>query len=395
MPFLPYRFLAQMSALVQPMRNKKALAFAFALSLAMHLSIWFAIPPFNFVWQVPSESSFDAVLAPFAKPPPTSVAANVPEPRKTPRPVRAAAVKKPTPRADTPESIANFVPPANAIAVERPRRIYTEDLVPANVTQDSDSASENSEPTAVTDANPPKSDTAAQTPSTITETTPTATGIEPPPLELPARIAIAYQMSSSVSDGVADYSWKRDGDRFEIDSSMQATGFIVGNLIGVLHQVSRGVVTSAGLQPETFQIRRGEALPDTAEFLRGSNELKLTRAGNARMLPLPPQIQDMQSFLFQLAIDAPKLRNPDDQLEVQVTNGRKVYRHRFRQVGLETLQTRSGPVQVMHLRSDAIEAEDTYEVWLATDRYHLPVKIKFFAGRFPVELIAASIRTTP
>jgi hypothetical protein len=64
-------------------------------------------------------------------------------------------------------------------------------------------------------------------------------------------------------------------------------------------------------------------------------------------------------------------------------------------VGLETLQTRSGPVQVMHLRSDAIEAEDTYEVWLATDRYHLPVKIKFFAGRFPVELIAASIRTTP
>jgi hypothetical protein len=62
---------------------------------------------------------------------------------------------------------------------------------------------------------------------------------------------------------------------------------------------------------------------------------------------------------------------------------------------METLQLRSGTVQALHLRSEASNPEDTYEVWLAVAHYHLPFKIKFFAGRFPVELIAASIRTTP
>jgi hypothetical protein len=202
-------------------------------------------------------------------------------------------------------------------------------------------------------------------------------------------------MTSSISDGVADYTWTRDGDQFAIDSSMQATGFIVGNLVGVLHQVSRGVVTPDGLQPRSFQIRRGDAPPDTAEFLRATNELRLTRGGEPRLLPLPPLIQDVQSFLFQLAYDAPKIRGPDDWIDVLVTNARKVYRHRFRQIGSEAIQTRSGPVQTMHLRSEASDPEDTYEVWLAPDNYYLPVRIRFYAGRFPVELIATSIRTTP
>ena len=60
-----------------------------------------------------------------------------------------------------------------------------------------------------------------------------------------------------------------------------------------------------------------------------------------------------------------------------------------------TLRTRAGTVQTVHLRSESADPEDTYEVWLAPGNYHLPVKLKFYAGRFPVELIATSIRTTP
>ena len=395
MPFLPKNFIAQASARLSPLRDKKVLVFALALSSAAHVSIWLAVPQFKFSWQIPSEPSFDAVLAPLAKPPPKTSTKTAIEPRIEPQPSRKAPGKKRAPKNDLLESATSFVPPENVITVERPRRLYTEDLVPATSRRPSADTSEIGEPPVIGNEEPVAPDIASPTPPATAENTPPTVPAEPPPPELPARIKIAYKMSSSVSDGVADYTWTRDGDRFEIDSSMQATGFIVGNLMGVLHQVSRGVLTPTGLQPESFQIRRGEAVPDTAEFLRGSNELKLTRAGNVRVLPLPPQIQDMQSFLFQLAFDAPKLRHPDDQLDVQVTNGRKVYRHRFKQVGVETLQTRAGPLQTLHLRSDATDPEDTYEVWLATDRYHLPVKIKFFAGRFPVELIAASIRTAP
>jgi hypothetical protein len=113
------------------------------------------------------------------------------------------------------------------------------------------------------------------------------------------------------------------------------------------------------------------------------------------MVPMPARIQDMQSFLFQLAYDAPRLKSNSESLEVMVTNARKVYRHRFKQLGMETVQTKSGPVEAIHLLSEATDPEDAYEVWLAPKNYHLPVKIKFFAGRFPIELIATSIRSTP
>ncbi len=394
MSFLPDKILAPLNAMLPHLRDRKVLTFTFLLSLAAHLTLWLAMPNFIYSWPEPSESSFDAVLVPIAEPPSTAASVTTAALPSVTRRASATSARKPAKKANVPESIASLIPPPIEVAPERPRRLYTEDLVPAT---NHDSPVDN----AVNAAE--KSVDASASPSEIAPTPGAPTvNIEPlvppsdsPPPELPSRISIAYKMSSNISDGVADYTWTRDGDRFEIDSSMQATGFIVGNLIGVLHQVSRGVVTPAGLQPESFQIRRGDAAADTAEFLRGSNELKLTRAGSARVVPLPPLIQDMQSFLFQLAYDAPKLRQPDDQLEVQVTNGRKVYRHRFKQVGMETLQLRSGTVQAMHLRSEASNPEDTYEVWLAVAQYHLPVKIKFFAGRFPVELIAASIRTTP
>ena len=114
-----------------------------------------------------------------------------------------------------------------------------------------------------------------------------------------------------------------------------------------------------------------------------------------RSQPLPPGIQDTQSFLFQFAYEASRLKATDDRLDVLVTNARKVYRHRFRVVGPETVETRFGTVATLHLRSEAVDPEDVYEVWLSPENYHLPVKLKFFAGRFPIELIATSIRSTP
>jgi hypothetical protein len=110
---------------------------------------------------------------------------------------------------------------------------------------------------------------------------------------------------------------------------------------------------------------------------------------------LPPNIQDTQSFLFQFAYETDRLQSPDDRLDVLVTNARKVYRHRFRVVGKETVETQFGTVSTLHLRSEAVDPEDVYEVWLSPENHHLPVKLKFFAGRFPIELIATSIRSTP
>ena len=368
---------------------------ALGLSLIAHLLLWLTTPLVIHALQAPRESRFEAVLLPFSVPPPQTDGNLELGPAPTSPPAKSVAEKKTNKKRPAPNAVASFIAPENAIAVERsPEAGDGASIDTAGIDVKPPPAFETSAPPT---SAPPES--REPPPHAVAESEnaaiPARRVAELPLVELPSRISIAYKMSSSISDGVADYNWKRDGDKFEIDSSMQATGFIVGNLIGVLHQVSRGVITPSGLQTSDFQIRRGESVPDTAEFMRTSNELKLTRAGQARVVPLPPLLQDMQSFLFQLALDAPKLRRTEDQIDIVVTNARKIYRHRFTRVGSVDIQTRSGPVPTIHLRSDASDPEDAYEVWLATENYHLPVKIRFFAGRFPIELIAASIRTTP
>ena len=352
---------------------RKHLILAFAISLALHVTAYWLSPHFVAAWLDRSSAGFDAILLPdnvaFATLPPmptvkpatTKSAAirKVPRARAAPPPIFGpeSATRESTPVADSPSAPSDFSPDAARIA----DAIATPLVEPVAKTEEI--------------VAPPVAEAA--------------------PPEMPSRIAIAYRATSSVADGVADYTWKRTGSKYEVDSALQASGFFVSLVAGVLHQVSRGEITAAGLQPDHFMMRRGDGEGETAEFLRGSNELRLTRGGKTRTLPLPAKIQDTQSFLFQLAFDAPRLKSPEDRLEVLVTNARKVYRHQFRQLGKATIQTRMGAVSTLHLLSEAADPEDAYEVWLAPEYHYLPVKLKFYAGRFPIELIAASIRSTP
>ena len=360
------------------LRSRRNMVAAIALSAAVHLFAYVSMPLLVAAWHEPPAAIYSAVLV-------SQAVEKMDEPRsRAPQTANRArglaAPTRPRPRA-APRTDANFVAPENSIATEPAAELP--EIAPAVVTE-----AGQTEPTAK-----------VETPASDLPPPPTAEVVEAGDkvanVELPRQIAIAYRMTSSISDGVADYAWTREGNQYEIDSTMQATGFIVGSLVGALHQVSRGELTAAGLEPLSFRIRRGEGEPETAEFIRASKEMKLMRGGQTRTLPMPAQIQDMQSFLFQLAFDAPRLKSADDRLDVLVTNARKVYRHRFKQLGLETIQTRFGAIETVHLLSEATDPEDAYEVWLAPKNYHLPVKIKFFAGRFPIELIATSIRSTP
>ena len=206
---------------------------------------------------------------------------------------------------------------------------------------------------------------------------------------LPDNVNISYRMRSSLADGIATFSWKREGARYQLDSSIEANG--VFSLVGALRQSSRGDITSQGLQPAFFSIKRGDGVADTATFNRDRNELKTLARGENKVIPLPARLQDTLSFLFQLGYDLRAGKGSSDRLSVVASNARKIYRHEFSQVGEETLQTQMGPLQTIHLKSDASDPEDVYEVWLAPEKFHLPVKVKFYAGRFLIEQTVTSI----
>ena len=210
----------------------------------------------------------------------------------------------------------------------------------------------------------------------------------------PRSINIDYKMTSSVANGVANLAWKRSGSEYEIDTSIQATGFFTSMFVGVFRQISRGEVTSDGVRPNFFSLTRGDASADTAEFKRATKELKIIKHGETHLMPLPERMQDMQSFLFQMAHDAALLKSGQDVIDVQVTNARKVYQYKFRRIGEETVQTRLGPLAAIHLKSEAADPEDVYEVWLAPQYFYMPVKLRFYMGRFPIEQVASNVRVS-
>ena len=206
---------------------------------------------------------------------------------------------------------------------------------------------------------------------------------------LPASVNISYRMSSSLADGIATFAWKREGTGYKLESSIEANGLFA--LVGTLRQSSRGEVTAQGLQPAFFSIKRGDGVADTASFNRDSNELKVFARGENKVMPLLPHLQDTLSFLFQLPYDLRALKSGNDRLSVVVSNARKMYRHEFVQIGEETLQTKMGALKTVHLKSEAANPEDVYEVWLAPENFYLPVKLKFFAGRFLIEQTVTQI----
>ena len=228
----------------------------------------------------------------------------------------------------------------------------------------------------------------SQNKSDVTSAEPTNAA---PILVFPERIKMAYRLSSSVADGIANFSWQRTGTHYELNSTIQATGIFVGLFVGTFRQTSRGEMTPDGIRPQFFSMQRGDAPVDTAEFNHSKRELKIIKHGETHLFALPPRMQDTQSFLFQLAQDADKLKTADDRIKVALTNARKLYDYQFRLIGQETLQTRMGELLTLHMKSDAADPEDVYEVWLSPKHYYLPVKVKFYMGRFLMEQTVTSI----
>jgi Protein of unknown function (DUF3108) len=374
-------------------RPDSLLYLALLLSIVAHALTYWATPHFVAAWNTPAPARFDAVLIADAPVPPVTntpeVAASEVKPksvkpqRKSTRTTTAARVKTPT--RETPDIVA--VAPLSA--EEAVVATAISEVEPQQSPKPSDALPEPTKPASVAEpAVPPAAAAAAQTTSRP-EPEPESTE-----LQFPNSISIDYKMTSSVANGVANLAWKRSGASYEIDTSIQATGFFTSMFVGVFRQISRGEVVSDGVRPNFFSLQRGETGADTAEFNRASKELKIIKHGETHLSPLPERIQDMQSFLFQMAHDAAQLKPDQNTIDVQVTNARKVYQYKFRRIGEEIVQTRLGALPTIHLKSEAADPEDVYEVWLSPQHFYMPIKLKFFMGRFPIEQVANSVRIT-
>jgi hypothetical protein len=360
--------------------SRRVLTVTLVVSMLIH-ALGYAWLPLVELFSTPTIKRFDATLAPMQAQPPNATGVGRASPAQKPRPRAAESTTQPTPDRATPIMAETASSEGSGIPMQAP-----------SATQDDLSTSAK----VAVQAN--KDEAIVATPRVEDPAPAMNTGVtaEPPRVvsPLPAfaeQISIDYKLTSPITDGVANFRWTRTGEQYEIESSVQATGFLVSAFAGVIHQKSAGEVTEEGLRPRQFFIRRGEGEAETAEFLHANNALTLKRRNEGRVVPLARGLQDMQSFLFQLAYLAPRLSNSDERIDMMVTNARKVYRYQFQRVGVETLQTRFGPVETIRLISEAANPEDAYEVWLAPAYQYLPVKLRYYLGRFRVEQLATRI----
>ncbi len=348
----------------------RALTITLALSVLAHLVAYFGAPDFVTAWRATESTKFDAVLVAAA---PAVVPETAPPEPVAPRPVVKPRVKLAKVVPVTPVLIS----PAEAIPNNTPTEppASTEpDLVPLPPLASAAMAS--LEPVVIASA---------------PELTLPPSGKA---VDFPQRLRATYKMTSSIANGTASLSWQLEGTKYEIDSSIQPTGVFTSMFVGNFRQISRGEMTDSGIRPNFFSLQRGDVPADTAEFQRAAKTLKIIKHGETHISPLSERLQDTQSFLFQMARDVSVLGKGSTIVPVQVTNARKIYEYKFKRIGEATLATPVGTFLTIHLKSEASDPEDVYEVWLAPDLHFMPVKMKFFMGRFPVEQNVATFASS-
>jgi hypothetical protein len=289
--------------------------------------------------------------------------------------------------------LANTPPPAVVAAAKtRPaappkRRLPEPQSVPPPQTT----------PAPETPAPPVEEAAAPPEPAQPEEEAPTETPQPAPPDpagHMPALAEIAFALhkgEDGLKVGKVVHTWQIVNDGYVISSVTEATGIFSWIKPGRLVQTSQGRLSARGLEPEYFWIQRGQSADTTesAQFDRRNNTLTYGSGAERRAVPLPDRAQDLLSFVYQLAFNAPQT----GAIQLFITNGRKLDSYDYGVVSEETLDTPLGKLKTLHLRKIRSAGEDGVDIWLGTDYRYLPVKVRLTdKDGDSVEQVASEVR---
>jgi Protein of unknown function (DUF3108) len=175
--------------------------------------------------------------------------------------------------------------------------------------------------------------------------------------------------------GTAQETFEKKGGLYHLVSDSTPSGLLALFVRARVRMQSSGTITSAGLRPDQFEYAR---LDDagrnaSATFDWRASQLRLKFDQRSEVLPLPSNTQDRLSLMYQfmfLPLDKLKL------IPVNMTNGRKIESYEYRAAGNVAVETPLGKMNTLHLikQRDAGDKNEI-EVWLATERSFVPVKV--------------------
>ena len=186
----------------------------------------------------------------------------------------------------------------------------------------------------------------------------------------PQKMGLVYEASRNGQPfAKVTETYRLEGQRYFIESVTKGIG--VYALFGIRKLTSEGEVTGQGLKPLRFEQRQGDKRSQMAEFDWATGKLAMTgkKTVTAELLP---GTQDLASFAYQFMFQPPE----GEMVEMPVTTGKRLRTYHYRVAGRdEKLEGVMGGIKVVRLVSDAAEANDEKELWLAIDKYYIPAKI--------------------
>ena len=189
----------------------------------------------------------------------------------------------------------------------------------------------------------------------------------------PSHVEIEYRiLRKGDVAGVERHSYQAGEDgRYTLTSIAEPKG-LLALALSDLTQRSEGAVTPQGLKPATFIYRYGKN-PDKAQratFDWEMGKLLMETGSRRQEVPLTDGAQDLMSFMYQFMFVPPL-----QEMQLAITNGKRLKTYAYGFDGEETLQTPFGKVRCLHIGRSSDDGEEKTDLWLAADYHYLPVKI--------------------
>jgi hypothetical protein len=193
----------------------------------------------------------------------------------------------------------------------------------------------------------------------------------------PMAIEAEYKVSrNGVHIGRILETYERDASTYRIESVTRTDGVLKLFYDDSVVLQSEGRFGAMGLIPLRFEQKRardpGRDIRATFDWERAvmHSEYK----GEKQDLPLPRGTQDRLSIMYQFM----NVRPIGDEVKMHMSNGRKVELYRYRKVGEPVLSTPAGDFETLHFaRVIENEGESKAEIWIAKDRFQLPLRAIF------------------